>query len=67
MVYRGHLESNQVEDYNKWVALSCLATHVVYDNSLEYGTFPGNVGYIKILNFDNNISAYQKAIDGYLG
>jgi hypothetical protein len=59
----GILGRTRVEDYNKQVALSYLSTHEVYDNSLEYGTLSGNVGYIKILNFDNNIAAYPKAMD----
>lgn len=63
----GILGRTRVEDYNKQVALSYLGTHVVYNSSLEYGTFPGNIGYIKILNFDNDISTYPKAMDDILG
>lgn len=62
----GILGRTTVEDYNKSVALSYLTTHTLYDNSLEYGTFAGNVGYIKILNFDNNIASYPKAMDEIL-
>ncbi|HVG14025.1 MAG TPA: S41 family peptidase [Chitinophagaceae bacterium] len=62
----GVLGRTFVQDYNKGVALAYLSTHTVYDNSLEYGTFSGNVGYIKILNFDNNISDYPKAMDAIL-
>lgn len=63
----GILGRTKVEDYNKAVALSYLSSHVVYNNSLEYGTFPGDIGYLKILNFDNDVATYPKAMDEILG
>jgi carboxyl-terminal processing protease len=62
----GSLGRTVVEDYNKRVALSYLNSHAVYNNSLEYGTYPGNIGYIKILNFDNDIATYPKAMNAIL-
>lgn len=55
-----------VEDYNREVALSYLTSHTKYNEAVEFGRFPGNIGYIKLLAFDGNISVYHKTMDEVL-
>jgi hypothetical protein len=62
----GILGKTTVQDYDRAVAQKYLAQKQVYNNSIEYGTFSGNIGYINLLNFDNNISTYHKAMDDVL-
>lgn len=62
----GILGRIKVEDYNKQVALSYLSFHRKYNSAIEYGKFDGNIGYIKLLNFDENISVYYEAMDAVL-
>jgi hypothetical protein len=62
----GILGRTKVEDYNRTVAQKYLTNKQVYNNSLEYGRFGENTGYINILNFENNITSYYKAMDDIL-
>ena len=62
----GILGRTKVEDYNKSVAQGYLIEKTKYNSSLEYGFFQDNIGYINILNFDNNIDTYYKAMDEIL-
>lgn len=62
----GVVGRTRIEDYRKEVANQYLNKHTVYNNAFEYGNLPGHVGYIRILNFSNNISTYDKAMDDIL-
>lgn len=62
----GILGKTKVQDYNKQVALSYLSSHKKLNASIEYGTFPNNIGYIKLLAFDENIDTYHDAMDKVL-
>lgn len=62
----GILGRTVVEDFNRTVAQSYLVEKQVYNRTLEYGFFPGNVGYINLKSFDENISVYYKAMDDIL-
>ncbi len=55
-----------VEDFNKEVAQAYLTQKTVYNPTLEYGLFPGNIGYINIIDFGENFSVYPRAMDTIL-
>jgi hypothetical protein len=62
----GILGRTKVEDYDKAVSLSYLSSHVKYNSSIELGRFPDNIGYLKLLSFDQNIDTYHEAMDDVL-
>jgi len=45
------------------VAQSYLSKKIVYDRALEYGFYPGNIGYINLKSVDEDIVVYRKAMD----
>lgn len=55
-----------VDDFNKQVSQAYLSQKSVYNAALEYGTFPGNIGYINIIDFGENFNVYPKAMDTIL-
>jgi hypothetical protein len=59
----GILGRTKVEDYRRAVAQKYLEKKIVYDNAIEYGFLPDNIGYINIKSFGNNIENYHKAMD----
>ncbi|MBD0288398.1 MAG: S41 family peptidase [Flavisolibacter sp.] len=59
----GILGRTVVEDYNHTVAQTYLHETFTYNRALHYGFFPGNIGYINLKSFDENISTYYKAMD----
>ena len=62
----GILGRTVVEDFDKKVAQSYLTEKHVYNNAIEYGLFPGNIGYINFIDFGENFSNYPKAMDEVL-
>lgn len=63
----GILGRTKVEDFDRAVAQTYLSEKMVYDRALEYGFFPGNIGYINLKSVDENLSVYQKGMDIILG
>lgn len=55
-----------VEDFKKEVAQSYLVQKTKYNNALEYGLFPNNIGYINIIDVGLDINIYSKAMDTIL-
>ena len=62
----GILGRTTVEDFDKKVAQSYLSQKTVYNPALEYGMFPGNIGYINIIDFGENYNKYPAAMDEIL-
>ena len=59
----GILGRTTVEDFDRTVAQSYLSKKIVYDRALEYGLYPGNIGYINLKSVDEDIVVYRKAMD----
>jgi hypothetical protein len=59
----GILGRTVVEDFDRTVAQAYLSGKTTYNRALEYGFFTGNIGYINLKSFDENISTYHKAMD----
>ncbi|MBE7172185.1 MAG: S41 family peptidase [Williamsia sp.] len=62
----GILGRTAVDDFDKKVAQSYLSQKTVYSPALEYGMFPGNIGYINIIDFGENFNRYPAAMDEIL-
>ena len=62
----GILGRTTVEDFDKKVAQSYLSRKTIYSPAIEYGTFPGNTGYINIIDFGENFNKYLAAMDEIL-
>ena len=62
----GILGKTTVEDYDRNVELAYLSEFKKINSAIECGKFPGNVGFLNLLNFEEDIATYTKAMDNAL-